>query len=201
MCVTKTKVRFGTVAIAMTKTSQSQRVSQMGAYAPSYDGTSARVLEGAQVGRTRARERAKARTQEKVITRPQVEVREAGAVSPFAVLGFLAVGVVAFFLVLSCAQLTAVSDEVITLENQLASLKTEEVTLLTQYELAYDLRGTEFMLTDDSTMAEPRADQIIYVDLSSPDTVTYFVEADAQGVEGVVDGILDMGGQVVEYFR
>lgn len=186
------------MATAMTKTMQRQRVSQMGSYAPSYDGSAARALGGTgAVTKTRTR----TRTKEQAIARPQVEVREAGHISPFAVLGFLAVGIVGFLLVFTCAQVTMASDQVITLENQLATLKDEEVTLLTQYELAYDLRGAEFILSDDSTMAEPRTDQIIYVDLSSPDTVTYYVEAEPDGVEGMVDAIVSVGGQMVEYFR
>lgn len=185
----------------MTKTTGRQRVSHMGGYAPSYDGTAARVLDGAVVGKTRTGAAARERTRARATTRTQVEVREAGFISPFAVLGFAAIGIVAFLLVFSCAQITVLTDQVISMENELVTLQEAEATLLTQYELAYDLRGVEFVLTDETTMTEPRADQIVYVDVSSPDTVTYYAQTQSDGIEGALDAVVKMGEQVVEYFR
>ena len=52
----------------------------------------------------------KVRPRERALTRPKVRVREAGQISVFAVVGFLAVGVFAVLLMLSTVQLTMVSD-------------------------------------------------------------------------------------------
>ena len=51
----------------------------------------------------------KVRPRERALTRPKVRVREAGQISVFAVVGFLAVGVFAILLMLSTIQLTMVS--------------------------------------------------------------------------------------------
>ena len=74
------------------------------AYAPAYDGSAVRaprrqeeVLQPAP--RPRQREQVRRRTLE----RAQVQVREAGQVAPFAVVGFLAVAVFAALLILSYA--------------------------------------------------------------------------------------------------
>ena len=54
-----------------------------------YDGSAARQLEREEV----LQPRPVVRPRERAVVRPRVRVREAGAVSPFAVVGFLAVGV------------------------------------------------------------------------------------------------------------
>ena len=69
------------------------------------------------------RPRPKVRPKERTLARPHVQVREAGKVSPFAVVGFLAVGVLAVLLLMSCVRLTVISDETVQLRSQLASWK------------------------------------------------------------------------------
>ncbi|MEG2119431.1 MAG: hypothetical protein RRY53_03670, partial [Pseudoflavonifractor sp.] len=83
------------------------------------------------------------RPRERAVTRPRVRVREAGRVSLFAVTGFLAVGVFAVLLLMSCIQLTAVSDQIAGLNRQMTTLQSEETKLRTEYELAFDLTGIE----------------------------------------------------------
>ena len=74
----------------------------------------------------------KVRTRERAAVRPKVRVREAGQISVFAVVGFLAVGVFAVLLMLSTVQLTRVSDEMISLKSQLSNLQSEEKKLMAQ---------------------------------------------------------------------
>ena len=61
------------------------------AYAPTYDRNAVRAPGREQVAQPKPRVRPK----EKALTRTRVQVREAGQVSPFAVVGFLLVGVFA----------------------------------------------------------------------------------------------------------
>ena len=108
----------------------------------------------------------KVRPRERALTRPKVRVREAGQISVFAVVGFLAVGVFAILLMLSTIQLTMVSDEVVSLRDQLSALESEEAKLMAQYELAFDPSVIEDKVTADGSMVKPQAGQIYTLDLS-----------------------------------
>ena len=164
----------------------------------SYDGSAARVLNREEVLQPQPRVRPK----ERVVVRPKAMVREAGKVSPFAVVGFLAVGVFAVILIMTYAQLTVISEEVVNMKSELSSLQSEEAQLRTQYELVYDLRSIEETMVDTGTMIKPTDSQIIYVDLSDADRVTYFQgEVASTGLEGVWGSITTACGNVVEYFR
>ena len=164
---------------------------------PMYDGSAARQLEQEEV----LRPRPLVRPRERAVVRPKVRVREEGIVSPFAVVGFLAVLVFAVLLLFSYVQLAVISDQVVSLRSDLTGLKTEEAKLRAQYELAYDLESIEQNLTDSGAMVKPQNGQIIYVDLSEPDSVTYFQqEEEATGVEGAVESMHSIFTEIVEYF-
>ena len=52
-------------------------------------------------------------------------------------------------------------------------------------------------------MVKPQAGQILYLDLSEPDSVVLFNEEETpvQGLNGALQGIKDILGNVVEYFK
>lgn len=133
------------------------------------------------------RPRPNVRPKERTMARPRVQVREAGAVSPFAVVGFLAVGVMAVLMLMSCVRLTVINDETVQLRSELSQLQKEEATLLAQYELAYDLQAIEDQLTADGTMVKPSSSQMMVLDLSEPDNVVVY-EQD-EGARSVWNGI------------
>lgn len=138
------------------------------------------------------RPRPKVRPKERTLARPRVQVREAGKVSPFAVVGFLSVGVLAVLLLMSCVRLTVISDETVQLRSQLAQLEKEEAKLLTQYELAYDLRQIEEQLTADGTMVKPSSNQMVVLDLSEPDNVVVYDQTEnTAGALEKIGGILE----------
>ena len=128
-----------------------------------YDGSAARQLQREEV----LRPRPMVRPRERAVVRPRVRVREAGLVSPFAVVGFLAVGVFA-------VQLTTISQQVVELRSEMTALQSEEAKLRTAYELSYDLSSIEETMTASGAMVRPQNGQVVYVDLSEPDTVTFF---------------------------
>ena len=145
----------------------------------------------------------KVRTRERAAVRPKVRVREAGQISVFAVVGFLAVGVFAVLLMLSTVQLTRVSDEMISLKSQLSNLQSEEKKLMAQYELAYDLSTIEQKVTSDGSMVKPQSSQIYTLDLSEEDSVVrYDQESAAAGVAGsFLDTALDFVDGLLSYFH
>ena len=163
-----------------------------------YDGSAARQLSGSEVLQPRPLVRPK----ERAVVRPKVRVREAGAVSPFAVVGFLAVGVFAILLLFSYVNLTMISQQVVDLKSEMTELRTEEAKLRAQYELAYDLETIESEMTANGTMVKPQNGQTIYVDLSEPDSVVLYDQEDgAQSSGGFLDTVQSIVTEIVEYFR
>ena len=168
------------------------------AYAPTYDGNAARVPR-----REEELRRAPAPQPKKPVRRHErarVEVRQAGAVAPFAVVGFLAVAVFAVMLVTSYAQLTMANDEMVSLRRQLFELKVENTTLSAQYEKVFDLATIQEAVGD--TMIRPTNDQVVYIDLSAPDTVTvYHDKGGDPGLRDLLNGVHEVLDGIIEYFR
>ena len=169
------------------------------AYAPVYDGNTVRVpRREEQQGYPQPAPRPRQR--EKTLIRARVQVREAGQIAPFAVVGFLAVAAFAVMVVMSYAHLTMAHRELENLRAELTALQTDNAALVTKYEKIFDLDS--FQSAEGDAMVRPSSDQVVYIDLSEPDTVVVFetsgieggLRSLRQGLERVVDGI-------VEYFR
>ena len=141
------------------------------------------------------------RPQPKVRTRERV--REAGQISVFAVVGFLAVGVFAVLLMLSTVQLTRVSDEMISLKSQLSNLQSEEKKLMAQYELAYDLSTIEQKVTSDGSMVKPQSSQIYTLDLSEEDSVVHYSRENGgtETVDSLISSLKSLLDGALSYFR
>lgn len=169
------------------------------AYDLDYQGSAARTLGGSEV----LQPRPLVRPRERAAVRPKVRVREAGQISLFAVVGALAVGVFAILVLMSGIQLTALSDDVAALNKEMTTLHSEESRLRTQYELAFDLTTIEAAVTANGSMVKPQAEQIIYLDLSEPDSVVLFDQGETpmQGVAGAIESVQQVFSNVVEYFR
>ena len=166
------------------------------AYAPAYEGNTVRAPQREEVQRPRP----KVRPRERVVSRPQIQVRQAGQVSVFAVVGFLAVGVFAALLLLSYVQLTVTSDELVGLRSQLTQLESENATLSAQYEQVFDAEHIQQAVGD--TMVRPDQDQVVYIDLSEPDTVTVYESGTAgSALESVLSELFQAVSGVIEYFR
>lgn len=153
------------------------------AYQPEYQrGTAAparRVREPERVQRPRVQPRTQ------TAARPQVEVRTQSAVSPFAIIGFVAVALCALLIVMTSARLAMANDEIVDLNNTLSQLQSEEKALMAQYELAYDLNAIEASLIADGSMVKATSGQTIYLDMSEGDNVVYYEAAEA-GISGLI---------------
>lgn len=135
------------------------------------------------------------RPKERTLARPRVQVREAGKVSPFAVVGFLSVAVMAVLLLMCCVRLTVLNDESVQLRNQLSQLQEEEADLLARYELAYDLQAIEAELISSGAMVRPGSDQMVVLDLSEPDNVVVYDRTESAA--GVVNEVKDFLGDLL----
>lgn len=165
-----------------------------------YDGSAVRVVEGREVPRPQPRPRKSARRQEQELTRPRVEVRPAGKVSPFAVAGFAAVAVLAVLILMSYVQLSAISHEMVSLSDQMTELRSEEATLRARYELAYDLGAIESAMTADGSMSRPQAGQLVYVSMAQPDKVVFYGREETN-MGSFLEKAEEIVGNLLAYFR
>ncbi len=168
------------------------------AYAPAYDGSAVRAPRREQTPSPQPKTRT--HTRQRPLVRTQVQVREAGEVSLFAVIGFLAVGIFAVLLLMSYAQFVVANDQLVSLRGQLSDLQDQNVTLAAEYERVFDMDRIQQAVGD--TMVRPSNDQIVYLDLSQPDNVVlYGDEERATGFAGLLDGLKDIFQEMTEYFR
>lgn len=167
------------------------------AYAPVYEGNTVRAPRRQEVERPQP----KRRPHRRHIVRPQVEVRQAGSVSVFAVVGFLAVGVFAALLLLSYVQLTMTADSVRSLRSELSQLQADNVALTAQYEQVFDMEHLQQAV--GGTMTRATGSQITYIDLSEPDSVVLHNQTPAgvRGVQGLIQGAEEIFSALTEYFR
>lgn len=169
------------------------------AYAPVYDGTAVRAPRREEELRRAPAPYPKHRQQVRKRERARAEVRQAGAVAPFAVVGFLAVIIFAAMLMTSYAQLTVANDEMVSLRRELSALKSDNATLTAQYEKVFDLATIQEVVGD--TMVRPTSEQVVYIDLSAPDTVTVYQGGGSSGLGSLLGGIGDIFDSIIEYFR
>ncbi len=156
------------------------------AYQEDFDGSAVRAPRRQEVRRPLPQHRPRVQPREKTRVRPRVEVRQAEAIAPFAVIGFFAVALFTTLLITSYAQLAVINDQTVQLRDQLAQLQVDETSLMTQYELAYDLAAIEEQLTADGSMVKLQPSQITYLDISTPDNVIVYHD-DGQGIDGILE--------------
>ena len=167
------------------------------AYAPAYEGGALRNPRERTL-----QPRPKVRTHERTrsLTRTKVRVREVGEVSPFAIVGFLVVGVFAMLLIFSYAQFTVANSQLSSMRSELKDLQAQNVTLSAEYERVFDMERIQAAVGD--TMVRPTNDQIVYLDLSQPDNVVLSQDQErSAGIRGALEGLQDIVNQVIEYFR
>ena len=160
-----------------------------------YDGSAARVLDGEEILRPEPR----VRPRQQELARPKVHTREAGKVSLFAVTGFAAVAVLAVFIIMSYVQLSTVSSEVVSLSNEMTRLQSEEAVLRARYELAYDVGAIESAVTADGSMSRPQLGQIVYVDMTEPDSVVIY-DQPQESDGGFLEAVREMADNILAYF-
>ncbi len=166
------------------------------AYAPAYEDGTVRVPDGGEIYAPRP----SVRPRERAIARPRVNVRPAGQVAPFAVIGFLAVAIFAALVIYSHVQLAVINDQAASLKSELSALQTENSTLVAEYERTFDLESLQAAV--GGYMSKPDSDQYIYIDLSEEDAVVVFDQQDStNGINGVIQGVGEVVGNVVEYFH
>ena len=126
-------------------------------------------------------------------------MRQAGAVAPFAVVGFIAVAIFAALVLFSHAQSTVLNAEIVELRGQLTTLEAENAKLSAQYEQVFDMTAIQSAVGEG--MARPAASQVVYLDLSEPDTVVVFDKIKDNRVMDALKNVGQVLGDMIEYFR
>ena len=142
-------------------------------------------MNAAPARRQEPQRRPQPRPRRRPAVRPSVQVRTQTAVSPFAVVGMFSVLACTLLLVVSCARLAVVNNDIVEMRAELSDLQDENRTLQAKYELVYDLEAIEAQFLSDGTMVRPNAGQTVYLDLSEGDSVVYY-----DGAESGLSGIL-----------
>ena len=119
--------------------------------------------------------------------------------SPLLAGGIVLVCALVMVLLLGYVQLTVVSNHVVTIKNQLATLEEEHVSLVTEYEKTFDL-ATIKAAAEEAGMSKPTSGQVQYIDLSGSDTAVVY--GDEPGVVEKAISSIKGGAQFIwEYFR
>lgn len=172
------------------------------AYAPVYDGSAVRTPrreEEELYSPAPPQPRRSRQPRQQELRRTHVQVREAGAVAPFAIIGFLAVAVFAVMLLFSHAQSTVLNAEVVSLRAELSTLNAEHAKLSAQYEKEFDMDKIQAAV--GATMTRPTSDQAVYLDLSEPDSVTVYSNAQGSSLTRALSALGETLSGMIEYFR
>ena len=169
------------------------------AYAPVYEGNAVRAPRREEEYQPAPQPRRREQPRRQEVKRTQVEVRQAGAVAPFAVVGFIAVAIFAALVLFSHAQSTVLNAEIVELRGQLTTLEAENAKLSAQYEQVFDMTAIQSAVGEG--MARPAASQVVYLDLSEPDTVVVFDKIKDNRVMDALKNVGQVLGDMIEYFR
>lgn len=150
--------------------------------------------------RRREREAAVEQPRARTRTETRVQTRERQHISLFAVAGFAAVAVMAVLVLMSYIQLTALSAETVALQNQLKTLKAENVTLTAQYERMFDQNAVK-EAAEAAGMSKPGSSQIFYIDLSDGDNAVVYQQTEPNVLSRVLTSVNHGIYTAVEYFK
>ena len=131
---------------------------------------------------------------------PKQKHRERIRVSNAVVLGFGVAAAMVVVLLMSYAQLSMISREVVHEQKRLSTLQEEHVKLVARYERTFDLTAIK-EAAEASGMAKPSASQIYYVDLSAPDNVVLYGNTGGNPLGRVFAAVGQNVGSLVEYFK
>ena len=127
-------------------------------------------------------------------------VRQAQKLDPAAVLGFAAVGVLLTLLVMCYVRLNAIGREIVDIKEQIGQLETEEVSLLTRYEQAFDLAAVK-TAAEAAGMSQPSDSQITYIELPGQDSAVAYSAQERGWLEDAEETLREWGSALTAYFR
>lgn len=130
--------------------------------------------------------------------RAAVRARSKQGIAPGAVLGMLVAAALFVVAIMAQVQLMDVSAASVELQEQLAELETQQARLKIAYESAFNLNEIETYALAELGMQKPTADQIYYIDTSSPDKA---VVVQQSADDSLLDRVADFLSELGSYFK
>lgn len=127
-------------------------------------------------------------------------VRAAQKLSPGLVAGFAATAGLMVLVLLCYVQLNTISRHIVDMKTQIAALETEQVSLLTRYEQAFDLTSVK-AAAEAAGMTQPSDSQIYYIDLPGADQAVSYGDNDVGLPEQLVTKAKELLAEIKEYFQ
>lgn len=127
-------------------------------------------------------------------------VRAAQKLSPGLIVSFAATAGLMVLVLLCYVQLNAISRHIVEMKTQIAALETEQVSLLTRYEQAFDLTSVK-AAAEAAGMTQPSDSQIYYIDLPGSDQAVSYGDGDVGLPEQIVDKAKALFREIQEYFQ
>ena len=146
----------------------------------------------------RERTRTQTQTQTKVHTRARHAVHTRQSIAPMSIFGMIVAAFLVVVAILAQAQIVGISSKSVELQQQLSQLEEQQSKLRIEYESAFNMAEIEDYAIHVLGMQRPRADQIFYIDTSSPDKAVVVASGNN---DGFVDRVSDYLSGVVSYFR
>ena len=134
-----------------------------------------------------------------VETEAEVVSAPGQAIAPGAIVGFMCVAVLLIFTLLAQVKLTAVTNEMVSMYDQIDELELKQSRLRIAYESAFNLSEIEDYATHRLGMQRPRSDQIYYINGSAPDKAE-ILHANEES-DTLEFRMTDLFDSIVEYFR
>ena len=146
----------------------------------------------------RPRTRTETKTHTRVQTRARTAARAKQSIAPLSIVGMLAAAFLVVVAILAQAQMVGLSSESVKLQQQLDALEEQQSKLRIAYESAFNMAEIEDYAIHTLGMQRPRADQIFYIDTSSPDKAVVIAGGES---DGFVDRVSDYLSGMLEYFH
>ena len=147
---------------------------------------------------TTAQPETRSETRTRVHTRARTAVRTKQSIAPMTIVGMLAAAFLVVVAILAQAQIVGISSASVALQKELTQLEEQQAKLRIAYESAFNMAEIEDYAIHELGMQKPRADQIFYIDTSSPDKAVVIAGGDSLGF---VDRVSDYLSGLLEYFR
>ena len=127
-------------------------------------------------------------------------VRAAQKLSPGLLAGFAATAALMVLVLLCYVRLNAISRSIVDMKTDIAALETEQVSLLTRYEQAFDLTSVK-AAAEAAGMTQPSDSQIYYIDLPGADQAVSYSDNEIGLPERFVSKVKDLFAEIKEYFQ
>ena len=147
-----------------------------------------------------AAEQPKPKARPRVRSLSKAEVRQHRKLSVLSVAGVCAAIGLAVLVLMGYIQLTAISSQVVDLQEELEALETENVSLTAQHEQMFDL-ATVKEVAEAAGMSQPSSSQIYYIDLSRGDSAVVYQQEEPNLFSRLLTSLNHGIYAVIEYFE